>query len=129
MTLLQKNRPDPLMALVAEVVAEILKTGNVVAPLDVLVRLEIIEAAQVDSWRRGGLPYLERGIQSGLSRVGRLLRLIAQHSLALGLTAAPGKYQRRGSGAKQRLRFSKRGDQESEQAYATHFVRQPLAHE
>lgn len=142
MTSLRKNQQDPLLALVAEVVAEILKTGNVVAPLDVLVRLEIIEPAQVDSWRRGGLPYLERGLVSGLSRVGRLLRLIAEHCRALGLSAAPGKYLRRGNGAKRRLRFSKRGDPESEQAYATHFVREavdprggapqspdPLAHE
>jgi hypothetical protein len=120
MTLLDRPRLDPLMPVVAEVVAEILAAGDVVAPLDVLVRLEVIEAEQVEAWRRGGLPYLERGIHSGLSRVSRLLRLIAEHSLALGLAPVSGKYQRRGKG---RLRFSKRGDSESETAYATHFVR------
>ena len=123
MTLLEKSRFDPMMPLVAEVVSEILKSGNVVAPLEVLVRLEVIDPDQVETWRRGGLPYLERGITTGLSRVGRLLRLIAEHARSLGLSPTPGKYQRRGKGQKQPLRFSKRGDAESEQAYSTHFVR------
>ncbi len=112
-----------MMPLVREVVAEILKAGDTVAPLDVLVRLEIIEPDQVEAWRRGGLPYLERGIRTGLSRVGRILRLVSEHALSLGLTPAPGKYLRRGTGPNRKLRFSKRGDQASEAAYATHFAR------
>jgi len=123
MTSPEKPKLDPLMPLVAEVVTEILEAGDVVAPLDVLVRLEIIEPDQVEAWRGGGLPYLERGITTGLSRVGRLLRLIGEHSQAIGLKAVPAKYWRRGKGTKRPLRFSKRGDADSEQAYATHFVR------
>jgi hypothetical protein len=121
--ILETTRLDPLMPLVAEVVTEILAGGNVVAPLDVLVRLEIIEPDQVELWRRGGLPYLERGITTGLSRASRVLRLVSEHALALGLQPSPGKYLRRGKGANRRLRFSKRGDADSEQAYATHFIR------
>jgi hypothetical protein len=124
MTSLEKPRPDPLMPLVAEVVSEILESSAVVAPLDVLVRLEIVELAQVEAWRSGGLPYLERGITAGLSRVARFLRLIAEHSLALGLKPTAGRYVRRGKGPKRPLRFSKRGDPQSEKAYSTHFVRQ-----
>ena len=125
MTSLQEHQLDPLMSLVAEVVTEILTVGEVVAPLDVLVRLEIVDPDQVETWRRGGLPYLERGITSGLSRVARFLRLIREHALGLGLEPVPGKYLRRGKGPNRRLRFSKRGDPASEQAYGTHFVRRP----
>lgn len=117
---------DPLMPLVSEVVAELLRAGNTVTPLDFLLRLELIEPDQVEVWRKGGLPYLERGIHSGLSRVARLLRLLREHALSLGLSPMPGKYVRRGSGPKSRLRFSKRADQASEAAYATHFVRRAL---
>jgi hypothetical protein len=120
---LQEPKADPLLALVAEVVSEILATGDVVAPLDVLLRLELLDPDQVETWRNGGLPYLERSITSGLSRVARFLRLIAAHAQALGLEPVPGKYLRRGKGPNRRLRFSKRGDQESERAYSTHFVR------
>lgn len=114
---------DPLQPLVAEVVSDVLAAGNVVAPLDVLVRLEIVDADQVEAWRSGTLPYLERGVTTGLARVARILRLFQAHCLALGLEPTPGKYRRRGKGPNQKLRFSKRGDAESELAYGTHFVR------
>jgi hypothetical protein len=114
---------DPLALLVAEVVTDILKSSSVVAPLDVLLRLELVDPKQVDLWRRGGVPYLERTITSGLARVARLLRLLAEHSRSLGLEPKPGKYLRPGKGPNRKLRFSKRGDEESERAYATHFVR------
>lgn len=123
MTSSRDEKPDPLMPLVAEVVAEILETGSVVAPLDVLVRLELVPPDQVEKWRDGDLPYLERGVTAGLARVSRFLRLLAEHSRAIGLAPAPGKYLRRGKGPKRKLRFSKRGDQESELSYSTHFVR------
>jgi hypothetical protein len=111
------------MPLVAEVVAEILEAGDVVAPLDVLLRLEVLDPEQVETWRRGGVPYLERGITAGLARVARLLRLLGEHTAALGLEPVAGKYVLRGKGPKRRLRFSKRGDAESERAYVTHYVR------
>ena len=117
------SRSDPLLSLVSEVVSEILAEGDVVTPLEALLRLEVLDSEQVELWRRGGLPYLERGITAGLSRTARLLRLIAEHSLSLGLAPTQGKYLRRGKGPKVRLRFSKRGDPESERAYSTHFVR------
>lgn len=123
MALLSKRPFDPLLPLVAEVVTEILQNEDAITPVDVLVRLEIIDREQVESWRRGGLPYLERGITAGLSRVSRILRLLGEHSRAIGLEPVTGKYLRRGKGPNRRLRFSKRGDAESERAYATHFVR------
>jgi len=112
---------DPLQPVVAEVIAEILSKGAVVAPLEVLLRLEVIEPDQVEAWRAGGMPYLERSITAGLSRVSRLLRLVREYCLSLGLTATPAKYRRKGK--KQPLRFSKRGDPDSEQVYCTHYVR------
>lgn len=114
---------DPLLPLIAEIVNELLAEGECVRPLDVLVRLEILEAAQIDEWRAGRLPYLERGIRAGLARVARLLDLLQHHALSLGLEPQLGKYQRRANGRKVPLRFSKRGDRASEEAYARHFVR------
>lgn len=117
------TKADPLMPLVAEVMAELLETRAEVCPLDMLIALELIEPDQVEAWRGGQLPYLERGITSGLSRVARFIRLTHQHALSLGLTPVPRKYLRRGKGPNRRLRFSKRGDDESERLYACHFVR------
>src|SRR5262249_8747939 len=109
---------------IKEVVSVILQSSDVVAPIDVLVGLEVITPEQLDQWRRGELPYLERGMTAGLARVGRILRVLRGHALELGLTPTPGRYSRKGKGARGRLRFSKGGEAESEAAYACHFVRQ-----
>jgi hypothetical protein len=118
-------RVDPLTPIVVEVMTDILKAGDVIAPIDVLVRLEILTAEQCVAWRSGKLPYLERGITAGLNKVGRMLRVLDVEARALGLTPTTGKYVRSGKGPKQRLRFSKRGDAESEASYSRHYVRRP----
>ena len=121
-TSLSRDRFHPL---VVEAVDAILAAGDVVTPLDVLLRLEVVTPDLVAAWRAGGVPYLERGMTAGLSRVGRILRLLREHALTLGLSPVPGKYKRRGK--KARLRFTKSNDTESEEAYACHFVRTPPA--
>ncbi|HWA75850.1 MAG TPA: hypothetical protein VG937_26115 [Polyangiaceae bacterium] len=123
MNSISEAKSDPLLALVAEVMAEILHAEPVVTPLEVLLRLELLDPDLVEKWRSGELPYLERGITTGLARVARFLRLIAEQAKILGLQPTPGKYLRRGKGPKRKLRFSKRGDLESELAYSTHFTR------
>lgn len=114
---------DPLSALVSEVVGRMLERSDTVVPLQVLVALELVDEEAVLVWRRGGLPYLERGITKGLARVARVLRLLSEDARARGLVPVKGRYQRSGKGPRRALRFSKRGDAESEGAYATHFVR------
>lgn len=116
---------DQHYARVSQAVALLLARGEVVAPLDVLLVLEVITPEQVELWRKGGLPYLERGMTVGLARVGRMLRVLHAHALELGLTPTQGKYLRRGKGAKGRLRFSKSGSPDSEALYSCHFVRRP----
>jgi len=59
-------RDDPLYPRVERAVAAILATGQVVAPVDVLVRMELLEPARLEDWRRGRVPYLERVIRFGL---------------------------------------------------------------
>lgn len=119
----ETERVDPMTPLVVEVIDEILQAGDVVAPIDVLVRLEILTPDQCAAWRRGELAYLERGITAGLKKVGRLLRVLEAEALAKGLTPKVGKYLRSGKGPKRKLRFSKSGDAAAEAAYARHYVR------
>lgn len=113
----QRDKSYPL---IVEAVAVILGAGDVVRPVDVLVHLEVITPDQIDQWRKGGLPYLERGMTAGLSRVAKILRVLREHALEIGLSPVPGKYTRKG---KWRLRFSKSGETASEEAYSYHFVR------
>jgi hypothetical protein len=108
---------------IKDAVDAILQSSDVVTPIDVLVSLEVITPEMLDQWRAGELPYLERGMTAGLARVSRMLRVLREHALELGLTPTPGKYSRKGKGSRRRLRFSKSGDAASEEAYSCHFVR------
>ncbi len=50
---------DELYPAVARAVAEILDTTNVVAPVELLLRMQRITKAQYEDWRRGRIPYLD----------------------------------------------------------------------
>ena len=112
-------REDPLYPRVVRAVSAILQTGKVVAPVDVLVAMGLLAPERVEDWRRGRLAYLERVVRCNLSRLLRILRF---HAHDLHLVPSFVAYVRWGKGPKLRLRFTRTGDPNLEQAYATHLV-------
>ena len=66
--------------------------------------------------------YLEAVIHCNLTRLSRLLRILRFHAHDLNLVPSATVYRRWGKGPKQRLRFTKTGDPNLEEAYARHFV-------
>ena len=92
------------------------------APVDVLIGMGLLTREHLENWRRGRVPYLERVIDSNLTKLGRLLRILRFHAHDLSLKPSWTAYMRWGKGPKQRLRFTKTGDPKVEEAYATHFV-------
>lgn len=100
----------------------LLDRGTVVAPVDVLIGMGLLTQQQLEDWRRGRVPYLERVINCNLTRLSRLLRILRFHAHDLNLKPSWTAYMRWGKGPKQRLRFTKTGDSRLEEAYATHFV-------
>jgi len=115
-------RADPLHPRIVRAVDALLARGKVVAPVDVLVSMDLLTADRLQAWRRGELPYLERVIDFNLPRLSRLLRILRFIAHDLNLRPSPTVYLRHGKGGRQRLRFSKSGDPKLEQAYSTHFV-------
>lgn len=115
-------RADPLYPRIERAVAAVLAKGKVVAPVDVLVGMDLLTPDQLDDWRRGRVPYLEQVIAGNLVRLSRLLRILRFHAYDLNLMPSATVYMRQGKGARQRLRFTKSGDAKLEEAYATHFV-------
>ncbi len=118
-----KYRHDVLYPRIVQAVNQILAKGDVVTPVEVLVRMNLLRPAQVDDWRRGRIPYLERVVMGNLKRLSRLLRILHAHALDRGLKPSYTAYRRRTRGGKLPLRFTKTGDRNLEIAYATHFVR------
>ena len=103
-------------------VAAILQRGKVVAPVDVLVEMDLLAPEHLDEWRRGRMPYLERVVCCNLTKISRLLRILRFHAHDLKLVPSSTAYMRWGKGPKMRLRFTKTGDAKLEEAYARHFV-------
>lgn len=115
-------REDPLHPRIERAVATILAKGKVVAPVDVLVAMDLLAPEKLDAWRQGRVPYLERVIHCNLTQLSRLLRILRCHAHDLNLAPSVTAYMRQGKGPKQRLRFTKTGDPKLEEAYARHFV-------
>ncbi|MFQ5792457.1 MAG: hypothetical protein ACE5JI_18460 [Acidobacteriota bacterium] len=113
---------DPLYPRIARAAEQILARGKVVAPVDVLVGMNLLAPERVEDWRRGRVPYLEKVIHCNVTRLSRLLRILRFHAHDLKLVPSITVYTRSGKGPKQRLRFTKTAHPELEEAYARHFV-------
>jgi hypothetical protein len=116
-------RADPLFPRIERAVAGILAKQDVVAPVDVLVAMQLLKADALHDWRRGRVPYLEQAVRCNLSLLSRLLRMLRLYAHDLDLKPSHTAYCRHGNGPEQVLRFTKTGDPRIEAAYARHFVR------
>lgn len=115
-------RSDALYLRVVRAVETLPARGKVVAPVDVLVGMALLDSARLEDWRFGRVPYLEKVINCNLPRLLRLLRILRFHAHDLKLVPSSTAYSRRGKGPKQRLRFTRTGDGKMETAYSRHFV-------
>jgi hypothetical protein len=115
-------REDRLFPQIERAVAAILQRGEMVAPVDVLVEMDLLAPEHLDDWRRGRVQYLERVIRSNLTKLSRLMRILRFHAHDLKLVPSLTAYMRWSKGPKRRLRFTKTGDPKLEEAYARHFV-------
>lgn len=114
---------DPCFRGVAAAVTELLADGDVVAPVEVMIRTGRLQRADYQSWRQGKLPYLERGVAGSLEKLSRVLRILAFHAESSGLRRSRTDYRRWGKGPSARLRFSRSGEAALEEAWSTCFVR------
>ena len=99
-------------------VGRVLARQRHVSPIDVFADLKLLAADDLQRWKRGQVPYLERVIRCNLSRAGRILRILSFHAHDLNLKPSTTCYHHR----KQPLRFSKSGEHLIEEAYSRHFV-------
>lgn len=115
-------RADPMFPRIEHAVAAILATGKVVAPVDVLVRMDVLAPKDLEDWRFGRVPYLEQVIRGSLSRLSRLLRILGFHCHDLHLAPSHTAYVKWGKGPRTPLRFTKTGEERLEKIYARHFA-------
>ena len=120
---LQNYSTDKYYPKIVKAVDTELQSQNFVAPIRVFISLGLLENHDVDNWRKGRIPYLERVVKFNLAKASRILRILRFHAHDLNLKAFITAYKRNTVGAKIPLRFSKTGERNIEEAYARHFVK------
>jgi hypothetical protein len=115
-------RDDPLYSRIERAVAAIFANGNIVAPVDVLLRLGLLAPDRLEQWRRGRTVHLEQVIDCIRTRLSRPPRILRFHAHDLKLVPSVAVYASQDTCRSRRLRFTKSGQAAIEEAYARHFV-------
>jgi hypothetical protein len=113
-------RKDSYYPRVVRAVARILARSDVVRPVEVLIEMGNLSKKNVEAWRAGRVPYLERVFEGSLSKANRILRIIGFHVHDLNMVPSHATY-RAASGRHAALRFSKSGAKPIEDAYSRHY--------
>ncbi len=103
---------------------QIKKTGMAV-PVQVLIDLGYLSAANYESWRFGRVDYLERVCKANLHRLSFIMKEIRAYARKNSLKASWTFYKQwghKGTRPAVKLRFSKSGDEAIERQYATHYI-------
>jgi hypothetical protein len=103
-----------------------LASRHYVSAIDVLVGIGWLDPGAVKRWQQGQIDYLERVVQTNLSRISEAMKLFRSWAAAKGLTASETAYLAR-KPARQTLRFCKSGNPRIEQLYRTHWVSSELS--
>ena len=98
------------------------KDHGYVSAVDVFKGMGILSSENYEAWRLGRIPYLEKVVQSNLSKISKAMKAVRVWAREQGLKQSETAYRKWGSGPKHDLRFSKSGNPQIEKAYRTHFV-------
>jgi hypothetical protein len=100
--------------------AAVAKNGYVTA-IDALLATGWLQAEKVEEWRRGRVPYLEQVVIASLPKISTAMRTFRRWAESASLRPSETVYVS-WTKDRRRLRFSKPGDRNIEQAYSTHWL-------
>src|SRR5258708_1976897 len=103
-----------------------LAAQSYVSPIDVLVGIGWLDPGAGKRWRQGQVDYLERAVQTNLSRISAAMKLFRSWATAKGLSPSETHYVAR-TPQRQTLRLSKSGDPTIERLYRTHWLSAELS--
>ncbi len=108
------------------VAAVLLRERGYIAPVEVLLMMDVISPTAYEDWRRGRVPYLEKATTCGLGKLNTILKTLRLIAAEQGLKPSLTVYNKWCKGKKTRLLFSKTGSDYMEEKYATHFCRSQI---
>ena len=101
---------------------EIIEEKGYLSSIDVLLKLEYLSEKDYENWRFGKIEYLEKVCGVNLKKLSTINKTIKEISGQWNLKKSWTAYNKYGKGEKTRLRFSKSGNEQIEDAYATHYI-------
>ena len=93
-----------------------------ICSIDILCELNYLDKAQINDWRFGKIPYLEKVCGKNLGTLTFINKTIKKIAKDLKLKPSWTAYNKFGKGVKTRLIFSKTREDNIENAYATHYI-------
>jgi hypothetical protein len=78
-------RKDRYYARIVRATEDLLRERGFVAPIELLIRMELLSPESVEDWRRGRIPFLQRVIRCNLSKASRIVRILRIHAHDLDL--------------------------------------------
>ena len=119
---LDNYKNDRYYPKVVKAVDSVLASEKYVTPIRVFQAMGLLEEKDIESWRKGQVPYLERVIGCNLHKPSRILRILRFVAHDFNLKPSTTVYKRKVRGGKVPLRFTKFNDKHLEEAYARHFI-------
>lgn len=95
---------------------------GLVCAVDILIKLDYLSKKDYENWRFGKVDYLEKVCNVNLSKLTLINKTIRKIATDLKLDKSWTGYNQYGKGVKRRLKFSKSGKINIEEAYATHYI-------
>ena len=117
------NRRD-LEKKLSPITSKLLKEKGYISLIDVFIGLDYLTEKDVESWRMKKIPYLEKCIKVNLGRISFIVKTVRNNCMKGKLKESCTSYKSWGKGAKINLRFSKSGNRNIEEVYATHYTKQ-----
>ena len=114
---IKKYKNDKLYSKVVKAISHILKTTDVISPVEIFIQMGNVSKNDHDAWCNGKISFFEKVFQGSLPKANRILRIIEYYAHDLNMIPFQHKYWRK----KIPLRFSKSGEANLEKAYSRHF--------
>lgn len=119
---LEVNREE-LEKKLSNITSALLKEKGYISLVDVFIGLGYLSEKDVEEWRMKRIPYLEKCIGVNLSKASYIVKTVRSNCIKGKLKESYTSYKSWGKGKKSALRFSKSGQSNIEEAYATHFIK------
>jgi hypothetical protein len=116
------NRRD-LQKKLSPITSGLLREKCYISLIDVFIGLGYLTKKDVESWRMKRIPYLEKSVKVGLSKITFINKTIRENCRKGGLRESYTAYKSWGKGAKIDLQFTKSGAKNIEALYSTHWLK------